>query len=62
MILYDDQTQDVRPIDSWTTNNESPRTDTKRMTVAMLSERLHSLCRSCFIPGWWHGSLAGINH
>ena len=42
MILSDVQTQDADPIDSWTTNTESPRSDTKRMTVAMLSERLNT--------------------
>ena len=28
-------------IDSWAPNNASPRTNTERMTVAMLSEQLH---------------------
>ncbi|KAH9023214.1 hypothetical protein EDB85DRAFT_2292934 [Lactarius pseudohatsudake] len=49
--------------DSWTFNNESPRTvnDTERMNVAMLSEQLHNLHRSdsepiasgstCILPG-----------
>ena len=55
------ETQDAHPIiDSWTTDNESPRTDTKRMTVAMLSERLHNLCRSSFHP-WMVAPLTSRN-
>ena len=54
------ETQDTLPIDSWTTENESPGTETKRTTVAMLSERLHSLCRSSFHP-WMVAPLISRN-
>lgn len=36
--------------DLWATNNESSRTDTEGMTVAMLSERLRSLCPPAPVP------------
>ncbi|KAF8269283.1 hypothetical protein EI94DRAFT_1015440 [Lactarius quietus] len=36
--------------DSWSTNNESPKTDTERVTVALLSERLHSLYPTASAP------------
>jgi hypothetical protein len=51
MVLSGIHGQCCRTIDLWATNNESSRTDTEGMTVAMLSERLRSLCGSSFIPG-----------
>jgi hypothetical protein len=47
MTLSDFYSQLALPIDPWITNNEIPRTDSTPegmpVTVAMLSERLHSL-------------------
>ncbi len=59
MILSDFHSKDAHTIDSWTANNESPRTDTERMTVVMLSEQLRSLRRPYISRRW--DRLTGMN-
>ncbi len=60
MALSNLHSKDAHTIDSWIANNESPRTDTERMTVAMLSEQLHGLRRPSYISRRWH-HLTGTN-
>ena len=59
MIISDFCNEGTHKIDTCTANNESPRSDTERVKVAMLSERLHSL-GTPYIYRQWH-RLTGTN-